>query len=66
MDKPTFDPYQALINCQRMDVEISQNMSELSLLVVDIAKTQDQLKREIANIRRDIAYLYSINTKAQK
>lgn len=66
MDNNDFDPYATLIHLQRMDVQISQNMSELSLLVVDMAKTQDQIKRDLANIRRDIAYLYDINTKAQK
>ena len=64
MDKPTFDPYQALINLQRMDVEISQNMSELSLLVIDLAKSNDAIRQQIQDIRRDIANLYDINTKS--
>jgi len=64
MQEPIYDPYQILINCQRMDVEISKNMSDLSLLVCDLARSNDELRAEIKNIRRDIANLYDINTKS--
>ena len=66
MINPDYDPYQTLLDLQRMNVEITKNMSDLSLLVVDIAKDQENIRLMLNEVKRDIVRLYGINTKAQK
>lgn len=65
IDNSRWDPYQVLVGLQNMDVQITRNMAELSQLVVDIARAQDQIRQDIERTKRDIAHLYNINTLRQ-